>query len=223
MAKPLPWSHTSLSDFINCPKAYHRKRIVKDVKEEETEALRWGSRVHKAFEDRIKFGWSLPSEMAQYEDYLAHLIQAPGLKRTERKIALSRGMEPCEFFSKDVWFRGVIDLSVTHNENVLLVDYKTGKPHSKFDQLRLFAIYAMLENPKVETVEARYYWTQTFSSTSEQYTRDQLGDLWKPFLPNLRQYAEAFKTDTWQPRPSGLCNGWCPVTDCEFWRPKRRK
>ena len=37
------------------------------------------------------------------------------------------------------------------------------------------------------------------------------------------QYAQAFKTDTWQPRPSGLCNGWCPVKTCEFWQPKRNK
>jgi hypothetical protein len=40
-------------------------------------------------------------------------------------------------------------------------------------------------------------------------------------VPDLKQYATAFKTDVWQPRQSGLCNGWCPVTECEFWKPKR--
>jgi hypothetical protein len=53
--------------------------------------------------------------------------------------------------------------------------------------------------------------------------RDQIGAVWGEFLPNLKQYAQAFKEDIWQPRQSGLCGGYCPVTDCEFWRPKRRK
>lgn len=220
--KPLPWSHSALSDFINCPRSYHRKRIVKDVIEEETEALKWGSRVHKAFEDRIKLGTPLPVEMKEYEPYLARLEACDGEKVTERRIALSRALQPCEFFGKDVWFRGVIDLAIVSGTSAVLIDYKTGKPHSKFEQLRLFAIYTFLERPEIEEVTARYYWTQTFSSTEERYTRDQMGDLWKPFLPNLKQYAEAFKTDTWQPRPSGLC-GWCPVKDCEFWRPRKQR
>jgi hypothetical protein len=45
--------------------------------------------------------------------------------------------------------------------------------------------------------------------------------LWSKFVPDLRQYMEAFKTETWQARPSGLCNGWCPVTECEHWKPKK--
>jgi hypothetical protein len=219
--KPLPWSHSSLNDFVNCPRSYHRKRIVKDVKEEESEAIIWGNRVHKAFENRIKDGTPLPQGMEPYESYLASLEAAPGEKITERKIALSRAMNPCQFFGKDVWFRGVIDLSILEGDYALLVDYKTGKPKNNFDQLKLFAIYTFLERPEVESIDVRYYWTQTFSSTQERYTRDQIGDMWKTFIPNLKQYAEAFATDTWQPRPSGLC-GWCPVKDCEFWRPRRR-
>lgn len=219
--KPRAWSHSSLTDFVNCPRSYHRKRILRDVVEEESEALIWGSRVHKAFEDYIETDVPLPPELVQHKDYLDQLKAAPGTIRTERKIALGRDMQPCEFFAKDVWFRGVIDLSIVDGNNALLIDYKTGKPHSKFEQLQLFALYTFIENEAVETVTVRYYWTQTKRSTEQQYVRDQMGDLWKPFIPNLRQYVEAYKTDTWQPRPSGLC-GWCPVKDCEFWRPRRR-
>lgn len=219
--KPRPWSHSSLTDFVNCPRSYHRKRILRDVVEEESEALIWGSRVHKAFEDYIETGVELPPELVQHKDYLDGLASSPGAIRTERKIALGRDMQPCEFFGKDVWFRGVIDLSIVDGDSALLIDYKTGKPHSKFEQLQLFALFTFIENPSVETVTVRYYWTQTRRSTEQRYVRDEMGDLWKPFIPNLRQYVEAYKTDTWQPRPSGLC-GWCPVTDCEFWRPRRR-
>jgi hypothetical protein len=130
-------------------------------------------------------------------------------------------MNPCGFFDKEVWFRGVIDYVKIHDGKALVLDYKTGKPHSKFGQLKLFAIHTFLAYPEVEVAEVKFYWTKTMSTTGERYHRDQMGDLWKHFIPNLRQYVEAFKTDTWQPRQSGLCNGWCPVKSCEFWKPRR--
>lgn len=219
--KPLPWSHSSLSDFNNCPRAFYEKRVAKSVKEERTEALIWGERVHKAFEDRLKIGTPLPVELEEHEDYLVRLQRRPGAGSTEQKIALDRTFRPCSFFAPKVWFRGVIDYQKMNGDTALLVDYKTGKPHSKFQQLKLFALYSFMQNIQLEKVSVVYYWTTTKTETGEDYTRDQMPALWQEFVPSLRQYAEAFKTDTWQPRQSGLC-GWCPVTGCEFWRPRRK-
>lgn len=220
--KPLPWSHTSLSDFVNCPRAFYEKRVAKSVKEERSEAMIWGERVHKAFEDRLKLGVVLPPELEEHEPYLKRLQQRPGTSATEEKIALSKTLRPCSFFASDVWFRGIIDFQKINGDFALLVDYKTGKPHTKFQQLKLFALYAFAQNPALETVSVVYYWTTTKSETGEDYTRDMIPQMWSEFVPSLKQYATAFKTDTWQPRQSGLCNGWCPVTKCEFWRPRRK-
>ena len=220
---PLPWSHTALSDFENCPRAYHEKRVVKSVKEERTEAIVWGELVHKAFEDRLKLGTPLPAHLQEHEDYLVSLQRLPGAGSTEQQIALSKTLRPCGFHADDVWFRGIIDYQKIAATSANLRDYKTGKPHSKFAQLKLFALYTFAQYPLVEQVEVKYYWTQTQSESGETYTRDEIPRLWGEFLPALKQYAQAFKTNTWQPRSSGLCNGWCPVTYCEFWRPKRRK
>lgn len=220
---PLPWSHTSLSDFENCPRAFHEKRIVKSVKEERTEALIWGERVHKAFEDRLKLGVVLPPELSEHEEYLKSLQRLPGTSFTEQQVALSRKMKPCGFFAHDVWFRGIIDYQKLSAQTAQLRDYKTGKPHTKFQQLKLFALHTFAAQPLVTKVEVKYYWTTTREETGEIYTRDMIPQLWGEFIPALKQYAEAFKTDTWQPRQSGLCHGWCPVTGCEFWKPKRRK
>jgi hypothetical protein len=221
--KPLPWSYTSLDDFVNCPRAFYEKRVIKSVKEEESEHMIWGNRVHKAFENRIKLKDPLPEELQQHESFLQSLEAKGGRISTERKIALNQKAEPCGFFEKDVWFRGVIDLSIVHPAKALLIDYKTGKPHSKFKQLQLFALHTMIENPSVETVQVKYYWTQTGTTSGAEYSREKMRDMWGDFLPDLKQYATAFKTDTWQPRQSGLCHGWCPVTSCEFWKPKRKK
>lgn len=218
---PLPWSHTALDDFVNCPRAFHAKRVIKIIKEEKTEAMIWGEWVHKQFENRQAHSTPLPPELAEHEEYMLRLENMSGEAFTERKIALNRKAEPCGFFDKDVWYRGVIDYTKIAGNTALVVDYKTGKMHSKYQQLKSFALSTFAMFPEVFRVDVRYYWTKTKQATGEQYTRVMIPQLWQVFTPDLKQYVEAFKTDTWQPRPSGLCHGWCPVTDCEFWKPKR--
>jgi hypothetical protein len=151
---------------------------------------------------------------------MQRLHQQPGEPLCELKIALNTRLEPCEFFDPAVWFRGVIDFMKIHENAALIIDYKTGKPHNKFGQLKLFALHTFIANPDVETADVRFYWTKTQDESRKTFRRSEIDTLWKEFIPDLRQYAEAFKLDVWQPRPSGLCS-WCPVKDCEFWKPRR--
>lgn len=223
MTTPMPWSHTSLDDFVNCPRSFYEKRVVKSVKEEESEQLIWGNKVHKAFELRVKDGTALPDMLAEHEPYLNSLVVKLGDHATEQKIALNRKGQPCGFFDKDVWFRGVIDYHSIFHSVAEVVDYKTGKPHKKFKQLKLFALWIFAKYPDVQAVNVAFYWTGTREITSDLLMRRDIAAIWGEFLPDLRQYAQAFKEDVWQPRPSGLCNGWCPVTGCEFWKPKRNR
>lgn len=218
---PLPWSHTALDDFKNCPQSFYQKRVLKAYKEDPSEQLLWGNRVHKAFENRVVAGTALPPELEAHEPLFQSLGTTRGITFAEQKIALNRQLRPCSFFAKDVWFRGVIDYRKTNEPKALVVDYKTGKVHSKFDQLKLFAIWVFAQHPLVEEITTKYYWVNARLMTGETYTRDQIPALWATFIPDLKQYAEAFQTDTWQRRPSGLCNGWCPVQSCEFWKPRR--
>ena len=223
MPQPKPWSHSALSDFENCPKAFFHKKVLKDVTETKGEATIWGEVVHEHFEHRLRDGVALPENIEIHEPFLNYLDSLPGEKLVEAKIALNNKLQPCEFFAPDVWYRGVIDYGKVDGNSTRLVDFKTGKHHTKFGQLKLFALHTFAAYPAVETVRAEYYWTQTRTTGGETYHREQIPALWGEFLPSLRQYAEAFKTDVWQPRPSGLCGGFCPVTTCEHWRPRRRK
>jgi len=223
--KPLPWSHTSLDDFVNCPLAYYEKRVAKSVIETRSDQMIWGEEVHKHFELRIAEDKPLPQDVAAHEPYMRRLLALPGPRGlAEQKIALNTRLQPCGFFDADVWYRGVIDfMHVASDQTATVVDYKTGKPHSKFKQLKLFALWVFAQYPAIKTVKVRYYWTQTFNETGEIYQRSQIRALWQEFMPDLKQYAQAFREDIWQPRQSGLCYGWCPVVDCEFWKPKKRR
>lgn len=221
--KPLAWSHSSLSDFVSCPHAYYEKRIAKSVVEQRTQPMIWGEYVHKQFELRQKEGRPLPDDLEEHEEYMLKLATMPGQGAYEQKIGLNLRMEPCGFFDKTVWHRGIIDYRKVQDNKAHIVDYKTGKPHAKFEQLMLNALHTFALLPAVDEVRVDYYWTTTRTTTGEAYSRREIPLLWKKFLPDLKQYAEAFRTDTWQKRQSGLCNGWCPVTSCEFWKPKRDK
>jgi len=196
-------------------------RVAKNVKEEKSPQIIWGNKVHKAFENRVKHGTKLPEELEEHEETMQWLADKPGVIFTERRLALNTKLEQCGFFDKDCWYRGVIDYGNYHNGKALIVDYKTGKPHNKPHQLALFALTVFITKPKINLVDTRFYWTKTKDYTRKVYGRDEMSEMWDLFLPDLKQYKQAFKEEVWQPRPSGLCHGWCPVTDCEHWKPKR--
>lgn len=224
MVDILPWSHTALSDFKNCPWSFHETRVTKRIKREQGEEAAWGEYVHKKFEFRQATKESLPPELVEHEPFMQRLEALPGTKMyVEQKVALNKRAQPCGFFDKDVWWRGVIDWKklAPADERVALVDYKTGKVKDDFAQLKLFALHTFALYPQARIVDARYYWTQTGTDSRKVFGRDEIPAMWAEFIPDLKQYKMAFDTDTWQKRQSGLCHGWCPVKDCEFWTEKR--
>ena len=106
------WSYSSLSLFQQCPKKYYHLRVVKDHKEPETEALTYGKKLHEAAEFYIGKGTPLPPQFAFIKgslDILKTLCEG-GEFLCEYRMGLTRDLEPCDFFSKDVWWRGVADL-----------------------------------------------------------------------------------------------------------------
>ena len=46
MAKPITWSYSSLALYQQCPKKYYHLKVVRDIKEPETEAMRYGTEFH---------------------------------------------------------------------------------------------------------------------------------------------------------------------------------
>jgi hypothetical protein len=221
--KPLPWSPSSLSDFVNCPKQFYEKRIAKSVPRVETEEMRWGTRVHKAFEDRQRDGKPLPDELEHHEEFMLKLATMPGEHFLEYKSGVSRALQPCGFFDPAVWSRAVFDYRKVRDARAIIIDYKTGKQHTKFAQLHVNALHTWIEYPDVDKITVMFYWVASSTSTQETYTRADMAHLWGALTPDLKQYAEAHRTNTWQPRKSGLCNGWCPVMSCDFWQPQRRR
>lgn len=234
--QPRAWSYSALSTFRNCPYMYYRQSIAKDLPPEvKTDAMSWGSYVHDAFEKRFLYREGhekLPLDLQIHEPRMKWLEKAHTPETTlwlESKIAFdNKGqVTNVEWWDKAIWYRGVIDFRILpkngHGERGLLVDYKTGKRRDYWDELAMFAIHTFLQFPWVQTLDAKFYWTVDQQTTDKTWNRADIPTLWGLFLPDLKQWAVAHKTDTWQKRPSGLCHGHCRVKDCSNWRPLKEK
>lgn len=226
--KPNAWSHSALESFENCPRQYYETKVVKPTKYPfvDTKEMAWGRDVHKHFENFLLYGTMLPADLAMHHDFLAAFKALPGELAGEERIALDVNLRKCGYFDKttQVWYRGQVDARKRDRANGYshLLDHKTGKVKNDYTQLKGFAMWEFLTQPDIHTVKSEYYWTTIKGTNGETLYREQLPELIQFFAAKLHRYADAFLTDTWIPKQSGLCAGWCPVTDCEFWRPKRK-
>ena len=229
--KPLPWSSSSLECFKNCPHQHYHRYVVKSVKDVVTDQKDWGLTVHTTFEGYLDGAMArLPPSLMEHQDYVEKVKRWDGMLYTEMDAILDRKLVPMTEWRDDRWWGGKIDvLKVKAGRLIgkgekgaaLIVDWKTGKPHEKWAQLGMYAIYAWRLFPDVDIVDARFYWLQKKDHTRKVWQRSEEDQIWALMIPDLKQLATAYKTDTWQKRPSGLCRGYCPVQTCEHWQPKR--
>lgn len=210
-SKTPPWSFTSYSAYLTCPKRFYLTRIAKAILEPETEVLRWGKSVHRALELRVKDDTPLPDGMKQWEKYARWAASIGGQVATEQQVALDKHLTPVDYWSKDAWCRGVLDLTITGNSVAIVCDYKTGKIRSDSDQLKLFAGFTFATQPQVQTVHTAYIWLNHDKVTGERYERSQLDNIWNTFRPAIERIERSHASGDWPARPSGLCANWCPV------------
>lgn len=230
--KPRAWSFTALEQAKNCLRQFHEVRVLKNYPYEADSAeAKWGRYVHKAFENRQAVRQELPLDLAQHEPFMKRMEAWDGFFFTEQECALDRKLKPCSSQAWDtVWWRGVIDYTKLEYlaRRARIVDYKTGKRKKLEGQLAQNALWTFAMYPDIEIVDAFFYWT-TDAHLGEGacdrfvYSRDQIPKLWSSFIPDLNMLKDAYETENWKAKPSGLCHGWCPVTTCEHWKPKKEK
>lgn len=212
----IAWSYSRLSQFANCPLQYNLVTNLKKFPFTETKETLWGKEVHKALELRVTDGQALPQSLAHMSSFMDKIASKPGAF-AEIKMTINSEFQPVTWFAKDAWCRGQLDVGVDSGKDCWVGDYKTGKRRPDSDQLKLFAALTMHHKPKVDTVKTSFIWLKDNKMDSEVYTRDQLPEIWRHFLPKVARIEAAYDKDKWPAKPSGLC-GWCPATKeyCDF-------
>lgn len=212
------WTYSHLDKFDTCPKQYYHTSVARDYISPPTEATIWGERVHTAFENRIKVGTPLPEGMTQWESIALKIERLPGEKLPEQKFAIDKNFKPADW--KASWSRGIADLVVVHEDKAVVLDYKTGK-RKLTDQLALYAAFAFAHYPEVKLVTTGFVWLKDRKIDREPFKREELPIVWQKLLPRVKKLESAFERESWPAKPSGLCNGWCPVKCCPHYKERR--
>lgn len=212
------WSYSSLTAFETCPRRYQLTRLTKAVPEPQTEALTHGNEVHKALELAISGAAPLPEKYGSYTPIVTMAKGSPGEKHTELKFGLDQQLRPVDFFARTVWVRGVLDFVCVRTKTAVVLDWKTGKPKPDNDQMQLFAAASFSLFPGIETVRTGYAWLAYNKIDSDTFERGDASAIWNEFRGRHSRVELAAKTNTYPPKPSGLCRNHCPVpsTMCEF-------
>ena len=214
------WSHSALKDYEGCPRRYQEVRVLKNYAFQETEATKYGTQLHLAAEEYIRDGKELPEQFAFIKDTLDALNKKPGRKLCEHKMALTIDKEPCDFDDENRWVRGIVDLLIVDGDSAYIVDYKTGNnKYADPKQLKLMALMTYAHFPEVQHIKAGLLFVMHNTFVTEEYERKDSEKLWQNFLPNLDQLALSYENNMWFAKPGPLC-GWCPVSNCKFYREK---
>jgi hypothetical protein len=221
MVKVPAWSYSSITLFDQCPKKYYHLRVVKDIKEPESEAMLYGTAVHQAAEDYIKDGTPIPAKYGYMQSMLDKLAGIKGEKLCEHKMGIKKvdgRLAPCGFFDKDVWYRGVADLLIIDNEKkeARVVDYKTGKSSKYADpkQLALMSACVFLHFPEIERVKAGLLFVVCKDFVRSEYHVDTGLNVFSELDGSLVSRETAYETGVFNPKQNFTCKGWCPVLDC---------
>lgn len=218
MTRAAPWSFSKLKAFDTCPKQFYHEKVLKEYPFVQTDAIIYGNEFHKACENYIGDKEPLPEKFMYVKDALDTLNGKRGIKLCEKKLGITADLEPCDFYDKRVWFRGIADLLIIDvtGDVAWVVDYKTGKSAKYADkgQLELMALSVFAHYPDISRVKAGLFFVVAKDLVKETYKNLDKATLWKKWMVNYARMETAFEADVWNPRPSGLCRRHCQVTEC---------
>jgi CRISPR/Cas system-associated exonuclease Cas4 (RecB family) len=218
------WSYSSLKTFEQCPKKYYHLRVVKDVKDEGSEATQYGQELHKAAEDYLKDNTPIPPKFAYIQQVVDAIKEIPGEKHCELKLGVKRtdtGYEPCGFFDKDVWWRGIGDVVVVQDDVAFSLDYKTSKnaKYADMKQLDILAAALFTHFPQIKKVKSALAFVVSNEFIHKEHFADMRDSYFATFEPELDRLAAAEESGVWNTNTGPLCK-FCPVHHCEHNRRK---
>jgi hypothetical protein len=232
--KAFTWSYSKLKNYETCPRRYKAIDVDKSIEQPRSEALERGEELHEAMRNRVQGTTPLPPHLIYMEPWaekLTRVLHPFQIIQCELKLSNDREGKPTGYYDKRTWFRSKIDYlrivpsPVPTEDFAHVVDYKTGKPPKVWDgtQLMLNAWQIFQSYKSVQKIRVDYLWTEYNDTTHETYAREAIPGHMINLLPRVMEMEAAHKTDTFPPKPGGLCFEYCDVITCEYHgkRPKR--
>jgi hypothetical protein len=222
------WGYTRIQDYTKCP-AFAKYKHLDRLPEPEGEALRRGSAIHEQAQvfSQASARAKCPPELQTFEQEFRALQKVAAKRRlfAEAQWAFDKDWEPCEWFGKDAWVRGVVDCHYLYDEGgsrlVKVIDYKTGKVNdAHLGQLSLYALTAMLRYPDADGASVELWYLDhgvLKPDDGKVYLRAEVPALKKEWAAKARPL---LADKRFAPKPSKNCT-WCTYSrakggSCKF-------
>ncbi len=214
-------SHSSADKFDTCPMSYYRQYIVKDVPYLETEATTWGTRVHTAMEDFVNGKADVLTElmMDDIRPVASYIKDFPAdHKACETEFCFNTSGQMCAPDDHSAMYIGYIDFEAVRGDKAWVIDFKTGKRHSKFEQVELYALSIWLRYPEVNQINTGYMWLkerdpQQFLTFKTLYRSTDMQRIWNYRVAQWQRIYAAHETGVFNAKPGkGRAKfpcGWC--------------
>ena len=216
-----PWSYSFLNDLANCPFKAYRKYVKRDLPKETSPELEEGIRVHKLFEDRINNKVWSDGVPAGWETFVTPLITQRAM--AEKKLGMTQDLRSAPFWDdrgtgEQPWGRGKADVLIINPPAAFIVDWKTGKVREDDRELRQLALLVRANYPEVARISGCYVWLKE-GRMGVVYDLSDVNRTYHGTVASMAQ-AQAYQdAGDWPKIKNPLCS-YCPVTDCENWRPR---
>lgn len=208
------FTYTNLHVFEKtCQFQFFRTYVKKDIPYKATPDMEFGKQAHTALEYRVSGGKPLPLEMQQWESFAAAFDG--WTPKTEMQLAITREARPTEWFAKDVWGRGQIDVAVIRGDRASIHDWKTGK--SKYEapfQLEINALMLKIAYPSLQHVVGNFIYLKE-NRAGKSYDLSDFNGTWNRVAKLNAEIESKMISGEWEKNRTPLC-AWCRVFDCEF-------
>lgn len=212
MTKRFPLSYSRLTTFEQCPAKFNYLYIEKTAVDHGNEYTEYGNRVHESLENYGKTHNEkyLTPETRKFKPIVDNVSAQPGMRYFERQLAIDAEGNPCDWFSKAVWFRAIVDVLIDAGDVVTILDWKTGAVKPDMTQLRVFAYMVHRHFPRAKRFKVAYVWLQHDDVTPSEFTAEQAVEGWKNIDARASVVDVAVETRVFPHKPGHLCK-WCPA------------
>lgn len=215
-----PFSYSVLDNFETCEYNYQATRWNKTHVEAHTRQKGLGLDVHTAMQRYVERGEAPPLGLVKFRRIVDTVTEGASDVVCEIKFGLRSDLSPCQFFDKDVCLRVQFDLNALRRDSIAQLDYKTSsQPRESELQLKLYGMAGLMRWPQFQECWSAFIYTH-HPSRRVRTTRDEIPDIVAALNPRLERLKAARESDSWVKRSSWKC-GYCPVSECEFYNPRR--
>lgn len=213
--KMMPQSPSSLQTFLTCPRQYFAKYIAKSVAFKGNKHTELGSKVHKFFEDYLNGVVSnLPPELIKAKPCLDNFKKY--FYGAEVKVAITKENKLTDWFSEEAYQRCIIDALLTNKDQsvIVAIDWKTGKKRDNQTQHDFIKKCLGVMFPKAKLIKTAFVYMVAGQLTIQDY--EPLTSSLQDLDEAMKELETAYQEGLFNPKTSGLCNGWCEVSNCIY-------